>query len=182
MPKIFDNFSLSSVKFLDNRQKWKSLGELKANAERILMPDGYEVCINGRWYQLSTEDERDTSKYVCTERTIRDVSWLLVLSKPFETINTTYLEVLEDKSLTLNTSKLMLISKYVDSVTGNIKKANEAIKITGVDTSNNLTYYGKDNEGNIGFHSVQESMTSDMNSSDIRTFISELNGLDSSRP
>lgn len=181
MIKIFDNFKISSVKFLDERQKWNSIEELRANSENILMPNGYEVCIGGKWYQLLTENERDVSKYVWTERTVKDVAWLAVLSKPFETIDSIYFDVTEDKALTLNTNRLMLISDYVHTETGNIKKSNEAVKITGVDAASNLTYYGKDNNGVVGFHLFQESMVADMNAQDISTFLSELSNLDGSR-
>lgn len=175
MPKIFDNFKYSSTKFLDNRQNWKSIEELRANSESILMPNGFEVCINGTWYELSTTNERDTSTYVWKERVIEvsDVLWENVTEKPFETLNSTFFVKDENNALSI-TNRVMDKNTYVDTDTGIIKKSNESAKITGVESADALTYYGKNNNGEIGFHLVQDSMTSDMTTDDINTFINEL--------
>ena len=62
--QIITNFTSSMTKFLDDRQKWASLAALQAN-DSVYMPDGFQVyCANEQaWYQLSTTDEKDFSKY-----------------------------------------------------------------------------------------------------------------------
>ena len=62
--QIIDNFESSYHKFLDARQKWDSLAELKSNTN-ILMPDGFQAYCNEekQWYQLAAENEDDPSTY-----------------------------------------------------------------------------------------------------------------------
>ena len=66
--QVIDNFESSFKKFLDARQSWENYSELTSN-ENILMPNGFKAYCKeeGKWYQLSTEDEDDPSTYVWNE-------------------------------------------------------------------------------------------------------------------
>ena len=66
--QLVDNFGLSAKKFLDNRQSWKSLDELKANKD-ILMPNGFlAYCKNeDKWYKMNCTDESNPTTYTWSE-------------------------------------------------------------------------------------------------------------------
>ena len=66
--QIVSNFELSAKKFLDNRQSWTSLDELKANTN-VLMPNGFlAYCKNeDKWYKMNCTDESNPTTYTWSE-------------------------------------------------------------------------------------------------------------------
>lgn len=66
--QIISNFTSSQDKFLDDRQRWASKTALEAN-DSVVMPNGFQAfcAAEGKWYQLSTSDPKDFSKYTWTE-------------------------------------------------------------------------------------------------------------------
>ena len=66
--QIVSNFELSAKKFLDNRQSWTSLDELKANTN-VLMPNGFlAYCKNeNKWYKMNCTDESNPTTYTWSE-------------------------------------------------------------------------------------------------------------------
>ena len=65
---IVDGFKSSMGKFLDERMQWESLTALQANADGVVMPNGFKVFCNteNAWYRLSCTDCYDLSTYVWT--------------------------------------------------------------------------------------------------------------------
>ena len=62
--QIIDNFSSSMNKFLDARQEWDSLEELKNNID-IKMPNGFQAyCkLENKWFQMYCTDENNPDAY-----------------------------------------------------------------------------------------------------------------------
>lgn len=66
--QIISNFTSSQDTFLDDRQRWASKSTLEAN-NSVIMPNGFQAfCVlEKKWYQLSTTDPKDFTKYTWTE-------------------------------------------------------------------------------------------------------------------
>lgn len=65
---IVDGFKSSMGKFLDERMQWESLTALQANADDVVMPNGFKVFCNteNAWYRLACTNCYDLSTYVWT--------------------------------------------------------------------------------------------------------------------
>ena len=65
---VIDGFKSSMGKFLDERMQWDSLAALQANADGVVMPNGFKVFCNteNAWYRMSCTDCYNLSTYVWT--------------------------------------------------------------------------------------------------------------------
>lgn len=83
--------------------------------------------------------------------------WSAIHNKLFDSVNSDVFTI-SGGVLDINQEALMKTSTYVDSETGNIKKSNEAGKITGIDTAEVSYFYGKDKDGNVGFRPIKDEV------------------------